>query len=387
MRIEPEQMIAAARQATGLDDFGGDSFREGLELLCESLSAEAQLNAIGEQALPGAIVGALGNRLRVVDWTKRHPEIADEVIEAPIIVAGIFRAGTTFLSYLLERDARNRPLMSWEASDSVPPPSPATFATDPRRDAARAQVAMMEQINPRFRQVQNEEPDGPTECIAMMNQDFRSVTWESMANIPSYGRWMHETDHRPTYAYHKQVLQLLQSGGVRGRWSLKAPQHAMHLDALTAVYPDAKLILIHRDPVVLTASVCSLIATLTGTFSDADHRHYIADHWLDMLDRSISGVTRFRESHPDHAIVDVLYADLVRDPIATMRRVYDGIGEPLDAQALDAMTTHVASRPKAKFGRHDYDPAEFGLDADAIAERFSEYTRRYDIPRETMRGV
>ncbi len=270
--IEPEALIAAAIDQTGLNDFGGDSFREGLEVFCAAASSEAQLNAFGRMAVPGAILGALSNRLRIVDWVKRHPEVSEERIEAPFIVVGIFRAGTTFLSYLLEKDARHRPLFRWEAGNSIPPPRPETIATDPRIEATRAIMAMMEQVNPRMQVVQSEEPDGPTECISVMNQDFKSLTWEAMVNVPTYADWLYAADHRTAYDYHRTVLQVLQSGGVRGeRWSLKCPYHAMHLDALTAVYPDARLVLLHRDPVVLAASVCSLITTLTKTFSDADH--------------------------------------------------------------------------------------------------------------------
>src|SRR5579862_3563662 len=126
MQIRPEGLIAAACEQTRLDDFGSDSFREGLQVLCDSLSAEAQLNPIGSQVVPGAVLACLTNRLKVVDWVKRHPQVSAEHIEAPFVVVGMFRAGTTFLSHLLEKDARHRPLLRWEAGDSVPPPAPET---------------------------------------------------------------------------------------------------------------------------------------------------------------------------------------------------------------------------------------------------------------------
>jgi Sulfotransferase family len=242
---------------------------------------------------------------------------------------------------------------------------------------------MLDQINPRVRMVQSEEPDGPTECIAVLNQEFKSLLWEALANVPAYGKWLQATDHRSAYAWHHCVLQVLQSGGVRGRWSLKSPHHALHLDALTATYPDARLVLMHRDPVVLCASVCSLITTLTRTFSDADHKRYIAEHWTDMLERSVAAVEGFRAANPSAQIVDVHYADLVRDPIGTIRRVYAAFGEELDGAALQAMTAHVESHPKERFGRHSYNLAEFGLDGEAIAERFRGYVQRYDIPLES----
>jgi hypothetical protein len=383
MQLEPEPLIQAACAQTGLTDFGGDSFREGLAIYCESVSSEAQLNGFGEMAIPGAIVGALANRLLVTDWAKRHPDVANERIAAPFVVIGMFRAGTTLLTYLLEKDARHRPLFRWEAGESVPPPTPETLAFDPRIETTRATMAMMDQINPRMRVVQSEEPDGPTECISILNQDFKSLTWEAMANVPAYGEWLKTADHGSAYAYHKRVLQVLQSGGVRReRWSLKSPYHAIQLEALHAVYPDARIILMHRDPVILCTSVCSLITTLTKTFSDADHSKYIADHWTEMLARSIEGVDAFRAAHPEVKIVDVQYTELAADPIATMRRVYASFGDHLTDQALAAMTAHVDSHPKGRFGRHGYDPAEYGLDANALAERFRPYVERYDIPLE-----
>jgi hypothetical protein len=387
MRFDPETLIVAAQQATGLEDFGGDSFREGLALCCQSLGEEAQLNLIGEVALPSAMVGALANRLQVTDWVKRHPEILKEQIEAPFIVVGLFRAGTTLMSYLLEKDARHRPLYRWEASQSTPPPAPDTFATDPRIETTRAQMAMLGQINPRLRVVQSEEPDGPTECIVLTGQDFRSNVWEAMANMPSYGRWLAHADQTSAYALHKRVLQVLQSGGVRGRWTLKAPSHALHLQALTSVYPDARLILLHRDPVVLTMSVCSLIQTITGAFSDADHRRYIAEHWTNILEHCIGSVETFRAANPKTKILDVRYADFIRDPIATMTDVYATFGDSAEGQPIEAMQAHLAARPRNKFGRHDYAPEDFDLDPDALNERFQHYRERYDVPQEYKGGA
>jgi hypothetical protein len=381
-RLDAEALMAAAAEQTGLDDFGPPSFREGLDVYCASMP-EAQLNDLGDMVVPANIVGALSNRLKVIDWAKSHPEVADEQIEAPFVVVGIFRAGTTFLSYLLEKDDRNRPLFGWEAQDSVPPPDPATAATDPRIEATVVGRQMLDSINPQIKVVQNEEPDGPTECITVLGQDFKSLVWEALTNVPTYGAWLHGTDHRSAYEYHRTVLQVLQSGGVRGRWSLKSPHHVLHLDALTAVYPDARIVVMHRDPIVLSASVCSLITTLSGTFSDGDHRAYIADHWTDMLSRSVDALNTFRDANPQVPIVDVQYAELVGDPLATMERVYGAFDDELTGQARDAMRAHVESRPKGRFGTHKYDLDEFGLEGPALTERFADYVERYQIPLES----
>ncbi len=380
--LQPESLMAAARAATGLDDFGPDTFREGLGVLCDSLHRDARLSELGDAALPGMLTGSLTNRLRVVDWIARHPEVAAERIDAPIVVIGMFRAGTTLLSRLFDQDPRNRGLLMWEAGDSVPPPTPENHRSGPRVDAVHAGNQMLIELNPMVDVVHHEQADEATECITVMSQDFKSLTYEAIANVQGYSRWLLGTDQRSAYEYHHRVLQVLQSGGVRGRWTLKSPHHAIALEHLTAVYPDARLVLLHRDPVVLTASVCSLISTLSSTFSTADHRAYIGEHWPAMLEESVRRIDRFRDAHPEHAIVDVQYTDLVQDPAATVAAIYQACGDELDDVGAAAIAAYVDAHPKGQFGAHEYAVAEFGLDANELRERFSGYTERYGIPRE-----
>jgi len=383
--LVPDELMAEARGLAGLDDFGRDSFREGLAVYCDSVNVEAQLNELGATAIRSNIVGSLVNRLRIVGWAREHPLVVEERIDEPLIVIGMFRAGTTFLSYLLEQDEGNRALLRWETGDSVPPPTPETLRTDPRVEVARFGNDMLEQINPRIRAIHHEEPDGPTECISLMSQDFKSLSWEAISNVPTYGKWLLEVDQRSAYEYHRLALQVLQSGGVRGRWTLKSPHHALNLEALTAVYPDARLVLLHRDPVVLCASVCSLISTLSATFSDADHRAYIAEHWVAMLEESIRRIDAFRAAHPDHPIVDVQYADLMRDPVGSVMAIYAAVdpgGPGIDQRVLEAMTAYVAAHPKNRLGVHGYDLSEFGLDSAQLTERFARYCSRYGVAPE-----
>jgi hypothetical protein len=200
-----------------------------------------------------------------------------------------------------------------------------------------------------------------------------------MANVPAYSDWLLEADYRSAYEYHRSVLQVLQSGGRRGAWTLKSPNHAIALDALHAVYPDAPLVLLRRDPTVLCASACSLISTLTGTFSDADH---IAAHWTQLLATSIERIEAFRLAHPEHEIIDVQYADLVGDPLRTVKTVYGACDRVLDDRARAAIAACVTASPKGRFGTHGYRLDEFGLRADAIRDRFADYIERYDVPTE-----
>ena len=189
-----DEIVAAAVEQTGLDDFGDallpssvPSFRDGLACYVASLESEARLNDLGGVALPPAVTAALVNRLKVVDWAKQHPEVRDERIEAPVVVIGMFRAGTTLLSNLLDQDPANRALLAWESQDSAPPPTPETRRSGPRVDAAQGGVDMLEMLNPAISAIHHESASDPTECIAVMGQAFQSISWEAIANVPTYG--------------------------------------------------------------------------------------------------------------------------------------------------------------------------------------------------------
>src|SRR5690242_1314198 len=318
MVMRADEVVAEAVEQTGRSDFGGETFREGLAVLCESITAEARLNDFVAVAARATIVGSLDNRLRIVDYIRTNPDVSDERIEAPLFVVGMFRAGTTLLSHLFDQDPRNRALLSWEVADSVPPPTPENFRSGPRVEAVRAGQQMLSQINPAIDTVHHEQADQSTECLAVLGQEFKSLLWEATTNVPSYGAWLDGVDHLSAYEHHRRVLQVLQHGGVRGRWTLKSPHHAIALDALTTVYPDARLVLLHRDPVMLCGSVCSLIRTLSATFTDADHRVQIGKRWVDVLTQCVDRVDAFRAAHPDHPIIDVQYTDLMSSPVATI---------------------------------------------------------------------
>jgi hypothetical protein len=376
--ISPDAIVAAAVEQTGLDDFGGDSYREGLEVLCDSLTHEAQLSELGALAVPAQIVGSLANRLKVVDHAKLH-QTSGEAVERPVFVIGLFRAGTTLLSNLLDRDPGNRSLLTWEAGDSAPPPTPADHRSGERVELNRLAQSMLDAMNPGFKAIHHEEPEGPTECITLLAADVKALLWESVANVPSYGEWLLRTDQVSAYEHHRRTLQVLQSGGVRGRWTLKTPHHALALEALTTVYPDARLVYLHRDPVEVAASAFSLIASLSGTFSDADHRAYIARRWTDVLVACTERVDGFRDACPDVPVHDVRYVDLMADPLGTVRELYRFLGEDLSPGAAAGMTEHLAANPKGRFGTHRYDVTDFGVSAAALRERFSSYLSRYDV--------
>jgi hypothetical protein len=368
-----------ASEDTGLDHWGGDSYRAGLDQLVHALDTEAGLNPLGELALEEQILANLRNRLRVTAWVEQHPELLDEPVERPIIVLGLPRTGTTLLHELFHRDPANRSLMRWEALDSVPPPQAARFADDPRVDAARAAAEAMDALNPQFRDIHYEAPDGPTECVAVLSQDFRSLLWSVVANVPSYTRWLLEADATPAYDYHRRVLQLLQSGAP-GRWALKTPHHALFLDTVVDHYPDARLVMTHRDPLTVVASLCSLAGTLGATFSDIDHTDDHIRTWTAVGETLVERVMDFRDRRGDDHFVDVAYGDLVADPIGSVVQILERFGEALSAPAAARMRAYLADDPHRQMGRHRYSPQGTGIDADDIERRFARYADRFAIP-------
>lgn len=372
--MNPLELLEAAEAETGLSDWGEPSFREGLDVYCDALATEAQLNELGTLAIQANLHGQLTNRLRVVDHAKKH-ELAREAIEQPVFVIGLFRAGTTLLSHLLDRDPANRSLLGWEAADSVPPPAPSELRQGPRVDLGHQKVAMLDALNPQLSAIHREDADTPTECITLMAADFKALLWESVANVPSYGRWLMGVDQTSAYRHHKLCLQVLQSGGARGRWSLKSPHHALALDALTAVYPDARLVYLHRDPVQVAVSAFSLIRCLSGTFTDADHTAYVVDRWTEVLVESVQRVEAFRAARPDVPVHDMSYQELVADPVAAVKGLYGFLGR--DLPPSDLFTSYLEANPQGKHGVHRYAPEDFGVTAGELRERFATYLDRY----------
>ncbi len=376
-----DRMLEEVSAAVGLDDFGHPSFRDGLERVYASGTTQAGLTPLGLGVLDGQLRGNLTNRLRVTDWHKQHPELATETIREPIVIVGLSRTGTTALSQLLACDRENRSLLGWEASQSVPPPTEEGYATDPRFVAARASAGMMDAINPGFKAIHYDPPDEPIECSVVLAQHFLSASLSTCFNVPDYDAWMLAADAHPAYAYHRQVLQVLQSE-CPGRWQLKTPVHCHFIGAVADTYPDACFVVTHRDPVKAVASVLSLVESLSGTFSDVDHHEYIAGHWPMLVEEMCNRVLDFRDANPDAVFHDMPYEQLVNDPVGAVRDMYATFGRDLSPEAEHAMRAHSEERPQGMHGAHSYRLADFGLDRAEVAERFSRYYERFDVPRE-----
>ena len=378
--ISREDVIAQARERTGLTDFGDPAILEGLGLLLKGYAEQARLTERGYASAIETVVAALANRMRVEDWLARHPELLERPIERPLFLFGLPRTGTTLAINLLASDSARRCFLRWEAFDSVPPPRPEELHAGPRYQKAQDQMEMSVKYMPHISAIHHEEGDSPTECQFAMASSFCAQVYEAMADIPSYRHWfLHEADYRPAFRYHKRLLQLLQAEAP-GRWTLKNPWHPLFLDTLTQIYPDAQLVMTHRDPADVVGSACSLIKAVRQLTSDDVDLHGIGRSIVDTFELMITRANAFKSKHGQDAIHDIQYADIMLDPIGTVRGIYTRFDEPFTPAAEAAMQRYLAANQQGKHGEHSYTLAEFGLTRESVHGIFADYIADYAIP-------
>jgi hypothetical protein len=380
--MDAQKLIASARQQTGLDNLGDPAILLGLNPLVDSLNTEARLSEAGHSRWEAIIVNFLVNRLRVEDYLGRHPEVVERPIEQPMFVFGLPRSGTTLAINLLHADPARRSMLRWEALDPVPPARAGELSTDPRCLKEQARLDASIEAAPHIAAMHHEYADSPTECQFAMTPTFCAQYFESNAHIPSYRQWFLDTSYLPAFRYHKRLLQLLQSGGATGRWTLKNPWHPLYLADLTTVYPDAQLVMTHRDPVQVVGSACSLVKAVRAMFSDHVDTRSIGESMVDMFDRMIARTLAYEKQHGRDSIYHLQYNALMADPVGEMRKVYEHFGEPFTSEARSAMGRFVADNPQGKHGKHAYSLEDYGLTKQQIREHFREYCRQFGIPNK-----
>ena len=320
----PGDLMAAAVERTGLDDFGDDSFREGLEIYVRSLRDEARLNPRGEAFVYDRIGLHLSQRLQIEDWYRRHPEIDDQPIVAPLFGLGLPRTGSTALSFLLAQDPDIRYLRAWESSQPCPPPSTVRGA-DPRIPAdERDEIILGTRRHVPF------GVHGPMECLDLMSLEFKSQVLQAFGQVPSYSQWFaNEADFTSAYAYEKRVLKLLQWGEPLRPWRLKSPAHMLSLESLDRAFPDARFVMTHRDPTDVMLSVSDLYADIIGSLTDHVDRRYLGQLNVGQWSAGVDRVVKFRDGGADDRFFDIDFRAMQADPIGEVRRLYDWLGEPV----------------------------------------------------------
>ena len=378
--IDVRELVDTARARAGSDDFGPDTWREGLEVLVRALNGEADLNELGVAVFVDQIVGNLVNRLEVEQWYARHPEIADQEIVAPLFGLGMPRTGSTATSFLVACDDSRRSLRTWEAAMPCPPPELATQHTDARIATSQAIIDMTNEMFPDFVGMLPSSATGPQECILVMAFDFRSQVYEGMALIPSYTEWLLTCDMEPAYRYHQRVLRLLQWHCPPTRWWLKSPAHMTSIDALDAVYPDARFVMTHRDIGAVLPSVCAVKEALSSPLTDQVDRHALGRHEVDLWLESLRRLIAFRDAGREDRFFDLGFADVQRAPSDAMEQLFVEMGDELTDDTRARMAEWWEANDAERRKSAPVDPDTYGIGLAALRGEFAFYHERFDVP-------
>jgi hypothetical protein len=376
LRLHKDELIKSARSATGLHDLGSDFWDEPLDRLIRSLNQEANLHPIGSFISRKRIINLLGVRLRAEYWFRKYPHILEQELFPPLVIVGLQRTGTTKLHRLLTGDPDNRVLRSWEAIN------PAPYLHDGARRDPRVQVAHISEralrlITPGFFAIHPVEHTAPEEDILLLDVTFLSTTPEATAHVPSYAAWLEETDQSYAYEYGSRLLKLLQWQQPGRRWILKSPHHLEFLPLMDAYYHKPHYLWTHRDPAECIPSFLSMVCHSRAIFSYHVHVKDVTEHWIRKTSYMLNKGLAFRQegTHADR-FTDVLYGDLVKDPLGQLEKIYSSYGGISDILRKKFIETDAAN-PQGKYGLHEYSLSDFGLTEKELAERNSEYCRLY----------
>ena len=381
-----EAVLADAQRKEALTDWGPGDFERPLGVLLADY-AEADLNAVGVLILRSGIVHSLRMRLRTQEWIRRHPEILDECVVAPIVVVGMMRSGTTLLQRLLAADRRFHCAYGWEVVEVAPRLGYEFGGSDPRIAVSETREAKSRELAPDLFTIHPMYAREAEEEIVFLADAYLSHVPESGAHLPIYRSWLDEQDFGPAYAHLHRVLQFLQwqkrqadpeGSSSPQRWVLKSPAHLGYLDVLRTHFADLHIVHMHRDPHTTIASGASLNATLHAMHADTVDLHRVGAQWLQRMGWTNDRAMQIRDGWSDDAarVTDISFDEAVADPIGQVGRVYDAIGLPLTAAAEDAMRHWLHERPR-EAARPPYGLESYGLRPEQVDERFALYNNRF----------
>jgi hypothetical protein len=412
IRLDPDDLKRVARRRTGLDDFGDASFEEPLAILVEAIERETLLSPFGRIATRQHLLSLLESRLRLEGLIRRHPEILEEPIERPIIIAGLPRTGTTHLFNLLSRDPSLAWLPYWESLEPFPRPdeNPGRDGRDPRLARCARSLDFLERMAPLFPAMHEFTVEGPHEEIQLLALQLSTQLFEASYFVPSYGRWYRETDQTPAYAYLKRSLQALQflrrrehgregagvgvteagggEGGVsdRGdgrsgiRWLLKTPQHLENLGPLVRTFPDASFIQTHRDPVRITASLATMIAYGARMQQRRPDPRVVGHYWAGRVEDMLRASVDDRHLLPPSRVMDLRFDEFMKDMEGSVERIFAFCDQPFGEDTARRVRAFLDDNPKGKHGSVDYRLDDLGLDPAERREALRFYVERFGVP-------
>lgn len=384
-RLNADQVLERAISMTGgLDDFGDDTgFRERLAVMLQSLDEDVGLTRGGRITILQHAVRVMANRLRIEALVKRHPEILEIEIDRPIIIAGLPRSGTTHLVNWLARDERLRSLTLWESEEPVPSPEAKDGDLDERIKRSAELWGQFEALVPHLPAMHGMEASSIHEDNELLFMDLNSYNWEFSARLPRWIDHYFAHDRTPSYFYEKKVLQVLTWFRGPNRWILKSPQHMENLAPLKAAFPDATLVINHRDPVAVLRSLTMMLGYCDRTRREPVDLHGLAQHWADRIERLLRACIEQRDAWPADQSLDVYFDTYMADQESVMRRVYDMSGLELTSETEAVLLAYLNENPRNKHGKIHYDLERyFGVDPVDLQKRFGFYYDRFPVKKE-----
>lgn len=370
--LSVEDVLRRARRRTGLTDFGGEEFLEPLEVLVESLEADAELSPFGRWLVRQNLVNACANRARVERALEREPAAAGRGLPRPLFVLGLPRTGTTLLQQLLACDPRRRPLACWESFFPAPLSRWPGRGPELRPLLGRILVRSVNRVAPQLKWIHPLAADEPEECTWLLANTFMTSAFSLFGRVAGYERWLDAaSDERidAAYRHFARQLECLQGAEEERTWILKSPVHLRSLGSLLRVFPDARVVQLHRDPLAVVPSACSLFAVTRGIYSDAVDPKTLGPEMLEKLVEALSRAARAR-AEAGGRVLDLRFEDLIEDKIGTVRRIQEHFGEEPDPRAEAAMRDWLAQDAHA--GAHRYHLEQFGLTAEQVERAFAE---------------
>ncbi len=369
-----EELIREAQQQTGFDEFGEPSIREGLEVLLETYDRNI-LDPDGRKRCRERVVMQLATRLKCENAFRTITEIDKQEIVAPIFVTGLPRSGTSALLNLLVAAPENRGVLQWECQ--FPDPWPDTKPGEEDFRYPYLVKALDDNRDSDFSKIHYVDADTPEECVLLHAYAFNGVQLGFEIMLEPYRSWLLAQDLVPLYQYQKRQMQMLNWRNPGKQWMLKAPAHMWAVDAILDVFPDARFIWCHREPVAVTASINSMNRAVMGMYA-GNHDHIdksaIGNAVMEWYAMSLEKGLSEREQRDPSLFIDTSQSEFVSQPMAVVEKVYSGFGMELTDAARAAMHAHIDNNPKGKHGKHEYDVAEYGLTREIIEERFAFYT-------------
>ncbi len=375
--LDADVLHARAAAETGLDDFGADDYRERLNVYLAALQEIPGLHDAGVVNFHAQLLQLLKNRLLLTDLLRRHPEIHDIELEAPIVIAGLPRTGTTHLQNLLAAAPSFRTMPYWESNEPFPLPSEVGVQPDPRRARMDVAIEVMHQVMPHFPLMHEMTTDHVHEEIQLLANDFSTMLFETLGHVPRWRDYYLAHDQTPHYQHLATQLKAMQFLRGGRRWLLKSPQHLEQLPVLDRVFPGVVVVVTHRDPVPVALSMLAMI-----TYSARMHCYPvpvedIAATWIDRLELMLNALVRDREIVPPERSVDVRFDDFMADEMGTAAAIYELAGETLTNEARTAMEDYLAGHQRGRLGRVATSAEMFGLDEHELHRRFTPYVERF----------